>query len=58
MAVTLNRRALTHARNLIEGGKVERDIRDDWSEHAPSTYAENEFIDKHGYADYAEWHLG
>jgi hypothetical protein len=37
---------------------VERDVRDDWSEHVPSTDEENAFIDKHGFADYALWHLG
>jgi len=58
MAVKLNRKALTHARKLIEEGKFERDIRDDWSEHAPSADQENSFIDKHGFGDFAEWHLG
>ena len=58
MAVKLNRKALAHARKLIESGKVERDVRDDWSEHAPSADDENAYIDKHGFADFAEWHLG
>lgn len=58
MAVKLNRKALTHARELIKSGKVERDVRDDWSEHAPSADDENAFIDKHGFADFAKWHLG
>lgn len=58
MAVKLNRKALTHARELIKNGKVERDVRDDWSEHAPSADDENAFIDKHGFTDFAEWHLG
>ena len=58
MAVKLNRKALEHARDLIKKGKVERDIRDDWSEHAPSTDDENEFLDKHGFDDFAKWHLG
>ena len=30
MAVRLNRKALANARKLIEAGKVERDVRDDW----------------------------
>jgi hypothetical protein len=58
MAVKLNGKALKQARKLIEDGKVERDVRDDWSEHAPSTDDENNFIDKHGFAAFAEWHLG
>jgi hypothetical protein len=34
------------------------DQRDDWSEHQPSTKAENEFIEAHGWEEYANWHLG
>jgi hypothetical protein len=58
MAVRLNRKALTHARKLIQEGKVQRDVRDDWSEHAPSAKQENSFIDKHGFGSFADWHLG
>ncbi|MHA7985247.1 hypothetical protein ACX9R5_05500 [Rathayibacter sp. CAU 1779] len=58
MTVKLNDRALGHARELVRQGKVVRDERDDWSEHAPSTNAQNEFIEKHGWGDYSQWHLG
>lgn len=58
MATKLNRKAVTHARELIESGKVQRDVRDDWSEHVPSADEENAYIDKHGFAAFAEWHLG
>ena len=58
MATKLNRKALEHARDLVKKGKVERDVRDDWSEHAPSTEDENSFIDKHGFAEFSKWHLG
>jgi hypothetical protein len=58
MAVRLNRKALANARKLIAAGKVVRDVRDDWSEHAPSTEQENTFIDKNGFGHFAEWHLG
>ena len=58
MATKLNRKALEHARGLIKKGKVQRDVRDDWSEHAPDTEKENAFIDKHGYTEYGTWHLG
>lgn len=58
MAVKLNRDALAHARSLIKDGKVVRDERDDWSEHAPSADDENDFIKKEGWAAFAEWHLG
>jgi hypothetical protein len=29
-----------------------------WSEHQPSTRAENQFIAEHGMAQYGKWHLG
>lgn len=58
MATRLNKKALAHAKELIKGGHVQRDERDDWSEHAPSTGQENTFIDKHGFAEFALWHLG
>ncbi|MDQ1556822.1 MAG: hypothetical protein QOI02_1824 [Actinomycetota bacterium] len=58
MAVKLNSKALTHARDLVKNGHVRRDERDDWSEHAPSAGDENTFIEKHGYGEYALWHLG
>src|SRR5690606_33229608 len=38
--------------------KATHDERDDWSEHAPSTDDQNEFIEKHGFAEYSKWHLG
>lgn len=58
MAVRLNQAALKHARSLVRDGKVVRDERDDWSEHAPSADDENSFIEKHGWTDYGKWHLG
>ena len=36
VTVKLHRTAYSHARRLVEQGKVVRDERDDWSEHAPS----------------------
>lgn len=58
MTVTLNEKALSHARGLLRRGEVTYDERDDWSEHAPSTEAENRFIDEHGMPEFALWHLG
>jgi hypothetical protein len=58
MAVKLNDEALTHARNLVKDNKVVRDERDDWSEHAPSTDEQNQFLDREGWDEYALWHLG
>ena len=58
MTITLNTTAVGHARQLIEAGTVVRDERDDWSEAAPSADVENRFIEKHGWGEYAKWHLG
>jgi len=58
MAVKLNKPALEHARSLVRAGKVVKDERDDWSEHAPSASDENAFVEKHGWTDYSHWHLG
>jgi hypothetical protein len=54
----LNDTAYEHARKLIKAGKAVMDERDDWSEHQPTTAQENEFIDEHGWREYAKWHLG
>lgn len=58
MTVKLNRAALDHARELVGESRFARDERDDWSEHAPSAADENAFIEKHGWEEYALWHLG
>jgi hypothetical protein len=42
----------------VETGQFVFDERDAWSEHQPSAKAENEFIAQHGWAEYANWHLG
>src|SRR5208337_5219993 len=55
MAVTLNRRAFDHAKDLIDENRfVERDA---WSEHRPSAQDENEFLRLHGFAEYGKWYL-
>jgi hypothetical protein len=58
MSVVLNEEGVTHARWLIERGRVAEDERDDWSEHAPSADEENAFISKKGFEQYCKWHLG
>ena len=58
MTVRLNQRGFDHAKQLIQNGKVVRDERDDWSEHAPTAQQENELISKHGWDEYGRWHLG
>jgi hypothetical protein len=58
VAVVLNRRAFEHAKGLVEAGKFVSDERDAWSEHQPSARKENEFIERHGFGEYAKWYLG
>jgi hypothetical protein len=58
MAITLNKRGFAHAKTLVSQGRFVRDERDAWSEHQPSSEEENDFIRKHGYAEYGKWHLG
>jgi len=58
MSMKLNDAAVSHARGLLRRGEFTDDDRDDWSEHAPSTDQENDFIEKNGITEYAKWHLG
>lgn len=58
MTMQLNNTALAHARGLLRRGEFTDDERDDWSEHAPTTDEENDFIAEHDLAEYAKWHLG
>jgi hypothetical protein len=58
MAVKLNERAFEHAKRLVGKEQFVYDERDEWSHHQPSAAEENEFIEKHGFDDYALWHLG
>jgi hypothetical protein len=58
MPVQLNNRGFDHAKELARQGQVALDERDDWSEHRPSAKDENDFIEHHGFNEYAKWHLG
>ncbi len=58
MTTRLNKKAYEFAESQIKSGNAVADERDDWSEHQPSTRQENEFIEKHGWDEYANWHLG
>ena len=58
MTVKLNNPALEHAKKLVRDGDVVRDERDDWSEDAPSTDAENRFLEREGWTEFSHWHLG
>lgn len=52
----LNRRAVRHARKLIDAGRIVE--YSDWGEVQPKADEENRFLDKHSWADYSAWHLG
>ena len=52
----LNRRAVAHARKLIDAGQYVLDS--DWGETGPSADDENAFLKTHSWGDYADWHLG
>jgi hypothetical protein len=56
--VRLNERAYSYALTLIGERKVELDERDAWSEHQPSARQENEYLEGHGWDEYARWYLG
>jgi hypothetical protein len=58
MAVGLNESAFEHAKRLIAAGRAVADARDEWSEHRPSAEDENRYLEEHGFAEYAKWHLG
>jgi hypothetical protein len=53
---TINKRAVAHARRLIEGRQYVLDS--DWGEAQPSAEDENRFLKTHSWDEYAEWHLG
>jgi hypothetical protein len=52
----LNRRAVAHARKLIDAGQYVLDS--EWGEVQPNAEAENDFLKTHSWDDYARWHLG
>jgi hypothetical protein len=58
MPIRLNLEAFEHAKALIGEHHVVSDERDAWREHRPSADAEDEFIRRHGLAEYAKWYLG
>ena len=53
---SLNRAAVAHARRLIDAGQYVLDS--DWGEVQPRADDEKAFIEKHGWREYALWHLG
>jgi hypothetical protein len=49
---------LAHAKQLINTGRVVSDRKGAWAKDRPSALLENEFIQRHGFSEYAKWHLG
>ena len=52
----LNPTAEEKARRLIEARQYVKES--DWSSAQPSTEEENDYLDRHGWTDYGDWHLG
>lgn len=53
---TLNQAAVAHIKRLIDARQYV--LRSDWGEVQPSAADENAYLAKHGWDDYAAWHLG
>jgi hypothetical protein len=56
--IKVNMLALEHAKQLIETGHAVMDSHGDWAQHQPSVEDKNEFIRRHGFGEYRQWHLG
>lgn len=55
MSVKVNSVALAYAKLLIDQGNYV--INTVWSRSAPTSDQENQFLDAHGWDDYARWYL-
>ena len=53
---TLNERAVAHARRLIAARQYVLDS--DWGERQPNADAQNAYLARHSWDEYANWHLG
>lgn len=53
---TVNKAAVAHARELIEAKRYVLDS--DWGDSQPDAAAQNHYLDKHSWDEYAAWHLG
>ena len=53
---TVNRRAVAHARKLIDARQYVLDS--DWGERQPRAEDENRYLKSHDWDEYAQWHLG
>lgn len=52
----LNKAAVAYARKLIDARRYVLDS--DWGAVQPKADAQNAYLDKHGWDEYAAWHLG
>lgn len=52
----VNDRAVAHARRLID--RRQYVLESDWGEVQPNAAAENRFLERHAWDEYADWHLG
>jgi hypothetical protein len=52
----VNPAAIEHARKLIESRQYV--LNSDWGEVQPRAADENRYLERHGWGDYAAWHLG
>jgi hypothetical protein len=53
---SLNRDAVARARRLIDSRQYVLDS--DWGDVQPRAEAQNKFLEKHSWDEYAKWHLG
>jgi hypothetical protein len=53
---SLNEAAVAKARALIDGRQYVLDS--DWGDVQPKAPEQNAFLERHGWDDYAHWHLG
>ncbi len=53
---SVNKTAVAHCRRLIEAKQYVLDS--DWGDVQPNAEAQNAYLDKHSWDDYAGWHLG
>ena len=52
----VNKAAVAHARDLID--KHQYVLDSDWGEVQPDAAAQNAYLERHSWDDYAAWHLG
>ena len=53
---SVSKAAVAHCRRLIEAKQYVLDS--DWGDVQPNADAQNAYLDKHSWDDYASWHLG